>query len=1077
MGQIIVQQPNGEEIVVEIAGDSPTQDEQDAITAQFAAPPSKVDLATASLEDIREYARTRRMMGIDPLTGDQITEEEFVDKYKEKDVDYTTGLDSVGGFSRFQFGRMDNDAEKAGYLQRVVGDDGFRTDALGRFILTKAGRNKLGLGEGKELAIDEEGFTFNDVKEFAGATALPIATSIGTSIAASGVGFIPGMLLVGGAAAFGKLVDEGIEYAEGLQKQSFGEVARDSAFEGLFGLAGEGIGRGISSLFGRLIKGPRGLTKEGIDQTEALRAQARELLDKNFRPTVAGGTSESFRPILNRLQAVYEGIFPNEKAALDNLNIVLDDLSKLGVGQRSQVDKLNQAVRQDIKNFYQDGSKTLEAAQKKFNTEITKNIDDIIKGLRSDKEIPENLADMIRVSKKVFDEDMDRLYGAINKELGGSPEMVSFINTNGIKEAFRALTRDVAAEPLDSKLGRTISNLPQFIDPQFANRLRIGLRDASKNPDLIGGAGSEKLVALKKSVEDALDAGLIKQAALNNKSITKPEFRLQPTQDVKAGEALALLQRANDLYSQGMKRFDNVIVNDIIKTAREKGRINLTYVLDNIITPNNAEDLSALLKAIRGMPSEKLLGARTGILDIDEGRRALERRLIGGETIEQIKNRIANLAPTDNARKVLEGRIRNVEAEIAELTTARGSGAEMAEQVRQAIAKRYIERIATQSQVINKETGQRVIDPVKFSSAIDEQGETIKRLFGNELKDLNDVLFVMRRGGADFAPETLNALKQQPLGRGLLRMRQIQEANKARRGDEVLRTLERTSNPDVIADKVFRDVASIRRAKRILKGRVSTVGGRDISTFEAVQDAAMGKILKQIGAATDEFGAVKMTDDFVDAFKTGRLGPRLQKVIRDNYGRQSIDEMFGKGTYDGLDALAEQMIKVSNASITGKGGLAAPQIALALGSVAFIMNPLATATTAAGYAIMSKALRSPKVLKMMMASRRPNTVKEFLEGKFKSSDPIAQGFQTMLALTSAATVRNIQMTTQQAEEEIRPMVNLQKQQLQPTVNQAITNVKNINIPNVQPPANVGSAGGVNPILVPNPVTRATVGSQ
>jgi len=239
----------------------------------------------------------------------------------------------------------------------------------------------------------------------------------------------------------------------------------------------------------------------------------------------------------------------------------------------------------------------------------------------------------------------------------------------------------------------------------------------------------------------------------------------------------------------------------------------------------------------------------------------------------------------------------------------------------------------------------------------------------------------------------------------------------------------------------------------------------------------MGKILKQIGAATDEFGAVKMTDDFVDAFKTGRLGPRLQKVIRDNYGRQSIDEMFGKGTYDGLDALAEQMIKVSNASITGKGGLAAPQIALALGSVAFIMNPLATATTAAGYAIMSKALRNPRVLKMMMASRRPNTVKEFLEGKFKSSDPIAQGFQTMLALTSAATVRNIQMTTQQAEEEIRPMVNLQKQQLQPTINQAITNVKNINIPNVQPPANVGSAGGVNPILVPNPVTRATVGSQ
>ena len=42
---------------------------------------------------------------------------------------------------------------------------------------------------------------------------------------------------------------------------------------------------------------------------------------------------------------------------------------------------------------------------------------------------------------------------------------------------------------------------------------------------------------------------------------------------------------------------------------------------------------------------------------------------------------------------------------------------------------------------------------------------------------------------------------------------------------------------------------------------------------------------------------------------------------------------------------------------------------------------------------------------------------------------------------------------------------------------ALTNIQNINIPNVTPPAPGGSAASVNPILVPNPVTRATVGSQ
>ena len=213
MGEIIVETPQGD-VIVEIAGDTPTAEEQQAIMQQFAPtqPTAKdVDLATASIEEIRDYARQSRLAGINPVTGEQITEDEYVSNYKEPGVDYNTGVDSIGGFSRFQFGRMDNQEEKSNYLRTVVGEEGFRVDPLGRHILTQEGRTKLGLGEGRELAIDEEGFSFNDVKEFAGATALPIATGIGASLAASGVGFLPGMLIVGGATAAGKLLDEGIE--------------------------------------------------------------------------------------------------------------------------------------------------------------------------------------------------------------------------------------------------------------------------------------------------------------------------------------------------------------------------------------------------------------------------------------------------------------------------------------------------------------------------------------------------------------------------------------------------------------------------------------------------------------------------------------------------------------------------------------------------------------------------------------------------------------------------------------------------------------------------------------------------
>ena len=230
MAIIKVETPQGI-VSVEIEGDQPTAEEAQAINDQFfntASAPS-LDLTTASTEEIRDYARAQRLAGIDPTTGGQITEQEYISQYKEPGVDYRTGVDSVGGFSRFQFGRMDTTEEKSNYLRTVVGEEGYRVDPLGRHILTQEGRTKLGLGEGRELAVDEEGFSFNDVKEFAGATALPIIAGTGAAIAASGVGFVPGMLIVGAATAGGKLLDEGIEAAEGLQMQGIGDIARDSA--------------------------------------------------------------------------------------------------------------------------------------------------------------------------------------------------------------------------------------------------------------------------------------------------------------------------------------------------------------------------------------------------------------------------------------------------------------------------------------------------------------------------------------------------------------------------------------------------------------------------------------------------------------------------------------------------------------------------------------------------------------------------------------------------------------------------------------------------------------------------------
>ena len=1059
MGEIIVETPQGE-IIVEIEGETPTEAEQEAIFQEFSGTnKTELDLATASIEEIRDYSRAKRLAGVDPVTGEALTEDEYISNYKEPGVDYSTGVDSVGGFSRFQFGRMDTDEEKSNYLKTVVGDEGFRVDALGRHILTQDGRTKLGLGEGRELAVDEEGFSFNDVKEFAGATALPIIAGTGAAIAASGVGFVPGMLIVGAATAGGKLLDEGIESAEGLQLQSAGDIARDTAMEGVFGAFGEGIGRGVSKLFGRIIKGPGG------EANEALRAQAREVINKGYRPTIAGATDEAFRPVLNRLQAVYEGVFPNQKAATQNLEQVIADLRTLGVADDAAINNLDEVVKNDINKFYRGADQALADAQKTMDDAVRGEISAIMRNLKDGKSIPKNLDDMIRMRKRVFDEDVDRLYTAVNDKLRGQ----KIIPTAGIKAELERLTTDSIADIGATRFAAQVRGLGDYATAQDLSRIRTGLLDASRNPALLNDVNVGALGSLKASVNQAFTDAEITLAQMSTQGletgvaragdkIIRPEGFEMNLSTADASDALNLLSRTNNFYRDSIGRFDNIVVQDIIKQAKS-GQMNMKFVFDKIIQEDNPEAFDQLMKAIRGAPTGKALGAESGIVDLAEGTRILKTRMIGNRTVEQALKDVADLPPNNRTRMMVEKTARDIEAEAAELARIRGNGAEMAEEVRQGLSKMYVEQQVKRSLVVDPATGQEVIDPIKLVANIRQKGTTVDKMLGKDLKDVNDILTVLERGKANLAPSVVNQLRSKPLGQALRDLQAAEARRAALDKDVIINTLRSTSDPEVIAQTVFKTPSSIKQAQRFLPEE----------TMNSVRDASMGRILKQIGATVDEAGEIRMTDDFIEAFKSGRLGGKFQSVLR-SYGSETINAMFGRNAFESLNTMAENMVRASNASIAGKGGLAAPNIALGLGVVSLITNPLATLPTAAAFKVMSVALRDPRVLRMMMASRQPNKVKDFLSGKFKSNDPIAQGFQTMWQLVGAATVQGTRMGVEQGAEEARPVTDAARQQLAPVANQAIQTVQQ-QAPNVLP-GGAGTAGQVSPILLPDPATQA-----
>ena len=106
-------------------------------------------------------------------------------------------------------------------------------------LLQKKGREKLNLGEGKEFAIDEEGFSRYDIVDFTGEAGLPLATGVIAGVLTGGLGFFPAMLASGLAMGLGKLIDETVEYANGYQRQTKADIARDVAFEAGIGFLGE----------------------------------------------------------------------------------------------------------------------------------------------------------------------------------------------------------------------------------------------------------------------------------------------------------------------------------------------------------------------------------------------------------------------------------------------------------------------------------------------------------------------------------------------------------------------------------------------------------------------------------------------------------------------------------------------------------------------------------------------------------------------------------------------------------------------------------------------------------------------
>jgi len=266
------------------------------------------------------------------IEGDTPTQEEIdaIQLYlrnkapEEKQLVAEIGADRSGVKDvalRYDIANRELDEEKEALLAEKFGKDGFVKLTDGQYALTPASREKIGQPGNSLLTIEDKGFSAYDLVDFAGQGGLAMMGGLAAGFLTLGLGFIPAALIGAAAAGGGKLLDEGIEWSRGLQRQSFKDVAKDAGIEAMLDVGGTGIGRGISALFGRLIKG---------GSTNAERAAQRELMEwskesgVSYLPDIG---STAGKGLLLRTQAIVEAIAGNKRAPVIKENI--ENLSQI----------------------------------------------------------------------------------------------------------------------------------------------------------------------------------------------------------------------------------------------------------------------------------------------------------------------------------------------------------------------------------------------------------------------------------------------------------------------------------------------------------------------------------------------------------------------------------------------------------------------------------------------------------------------------------------------------------------------------------------------------------------------------
>ena len=971
-----------------------------------------IDYSTASSEEIEKYFAQRKEK-----------ESSSAPEYKPSNE----GEVSDTGF-QFFYGRADDIDEKAKRLEATFGPGTFRqVEGTDKFTLLLDNispelKKEYDLPDTGDIYVNKPGFSWYDVAGFGGAEAAPLATALGAGLVFSGVGLIPGMVIMAAAGASGKAFDELIieDRIEKMNTQADDEVYGNIALTGAFYGLGEGLGRGLFALGRRVIKGPgprpdpsriEQIMATGVGRTAATRL-AREEAKTELRAAVKAGAAPtvqevSQKAILGRMQSIYEGIFPNAKAAAKNLDFVKTTLGRLSAGEiddataksllKQQTDSISAQVSRSMKMADVDESVRLA------NRHLQEVIENEFKVLLDlyDPKVPLRAGwqDAANLSARLFEQDSAILYKKSEDFLAkvidpsDGTSAATFSNET-LKKVVKGFELDdalsaISGNPFASGLFKYIKETPQFSMTELTS-LRSALRSAGRDPNLMPGITDSAIGRMVQGIDDTINnrlEGLAYLRAGGRKTAEK--MGLKTTWDDATAQSfedgILAWKKAQNFHAKGIDRFKSFSQSMLERDIRSGVALGDKDVLNRVVEAGNPGKLLGYLKSITpsGRAAEGIQTVSKSVFDdaaaaanrgeFKAANKILDDAGVSDEIVKRLPAFAEKLGPDDAFGRVLASDFSNTIRSLGKMAEARANPLQYRNAIRDSLSREWMEQTFTSSKVAGE------FSPTVFASRFEQLGVGVQNtLFGKQnatamrqlMKDYHKV-GMSNKAFASASAEALGATAQGIRARalGLTGGRSI--SDEIAGVQAVMREAERQSD-----DALFQAFAKgqIDDADSLVLNLLKNPGNYDrlVRQFGAqldgpagVKDMVMGRVMEAAfpdgiipeRVASGAWGA-PMRRQITNLNRNGALA----KILGDG------DQAVGQGIVNDLIKASKIGERISDQALKGKQGLASAAFAAGAG-MRLITNPLAFVGEAAGIFAMGRVMRQKWFLNSLLQPR------------------------------------------------------------------------------------------------------------